>query len=75
MKRGDNVVLGNMCENVPHEMVPITKFSAFSSWTICLTYTLGRHKVCFKNVLFFRSRNRTSRIKYKVIDMKGEEFQ
>ena len=33
MERGDNVVLGNMCENLPHEMVPITKFSAFSSWT------------------------------------------
>ena len=34
MERGDNVVLGNMCENLPHEMVPITKFSAFSLWTI-----------------------------------------
>ena len=33
MERGDNVVLGNMCENLPHEMVPMTKFSAFSSWT------------------------------------------
>ena len=33
MERGDNVVLGNMCENLPHEMVPITKFSAFISWT------------------------------------------
>ena len=37
MERGDNVVLGNMCENLPHEMVPITKFSAFSSWTTTLT--------------------------------------
>ena len=35
MERGDNVVLGNMCENLPHEMVPMTKFSAFSSWTNC----------------------------------------
>ena len=25
-----------MCENLPHEMVPITEFSAFSSWTICI---------------------------------------
>ena len=33
MERGDNVVLGNMCENLPHEMVPMTKFSAFGSWT------------------------------------------
>ena len=33
MERGDNVILGNMCENLPHEMVPMTKFSAFSSWT------------------------------------------
>ena len=34
MERGDNVVLGNMCENLPHKMVPMTKFSAFGSWTI-----------------------------------------